>query len=390
MGTDGTTRDENGSLATAVVVAAWFVLNIAMGSSTKWLYIHGTVCRHKMIEDPSAEPDCVHYKFPLAITVLHMGFSWATCYVWLHQFRGVSRTSHWSFDKQRKTIAPLALVFALSVAMGNLSLQYIYPSFNQMLGSMSPLITVVMAVGIEGKRFNMWTWLSMPVLCGGLGLCSAEEVNFHWLGAIFCMGATILRGLKSIMQGSIMSKKEDKLDAVTLLYYMAPWAAAVLSVLGLFLEGIEPWTLLFSGLYADPMSGSNVTGVPKVLALLCFSGLNACLLNVFNFLVTHYTSAVAQQVLGNVKSCMSIAISVMIFGNELKMVQALGIGICLFGVWMFQKWGGPAVKPVSAADAAYAEDDSGQHNKQGSEMHSVIGSQSTTATMATMGTEARS
>merc|ERR1719329_186316 len=138
-----------------------------------------------------------------------------------------------------------------------------------------------MAVGIEGKRFNAWTWLSMPVLCGGLGLCSAEEVNFHWLGAIFCTGATVLRGLKSIMQGAIMSKKEDRLDAVTLLYYMAPWAAAVLSVLGLFSEGLEPWTLLISGLQVD------------------------------------------QQVRGNVKSCMSIAISVMIFGNELKAAQAL-------------------------------------------------------------------
>merc|ERR1719329_1467765 len=205
-----------------------------------------------------------------------------------------------------------------------------------------------MAVGIEGKRFNAWTWLSMPVLCGGLGLCSAEEVNFHWLGAIFCTGATVLRGLKSIMQGAIMSKKEDRLDAVTLLYYMAPWAAAVLSVLGLFSEGLEPWTLLISGLQVDPLGGGPVSGVPKVLALLCFSGLNACLLNVFNFLVTHYTSAVAQQVLGNVKSCLAIAASVAIFGNELKLEQVVGVGTCLFGVWMYQQWGGPAKSPSSA------------------------------------------
>merc|ERR1719329_586429 len=237
-----------------------------------------------------------------------------------------------------------------------------------------------MAVGIEGKRFNAWTWLSMPVLCGGLGLCSAEEMNFNLVGALFCAGATVLRGLKSIMQGAIMSKKEDRLDAVTLLYYMAPWAAAVLSVLGLFSEGLEPWTLLISGLQVDPLGGGPVSGVPKVLALLCFSGLNACLLNVFNFLVTHYTSAVAQQVLGNVNSCMSIAISVMIFGNELKAAQALGICTCLFGVWMYQQWGGPAAKPTSAEVIA------DQHGGQGAEMRSVIGSQSSTAnTTATSG-----
>ena len=36
--------------------------------------------------------------------------------------------------QQAREIMPLSLCFALSVAMGNLSLKYIYPSFNQMLG----------------------------------------------------------------------------------------------------------------------------------------------------------------------------------------------------------------------------------------------------------------
>eukprot|EP00913_Durusdinium_trenchii_P035515 g33235.t1 len=42
--------------------------------------------------------------------------------------------------------------------------------------------------------------------------------------------------------------------------------------------------------------------------LLVLSGLNACLLNIANFLVTSYTSPVTLQVLGNVKSCLSIAV----------------------------------------------------------------------------------
>mmetsp|Transcript_181 Transcript_181/g.419 ORF Transcript_181/g.419 Transcript_181/m.419 type:complete len:234 (+) Transcript_181:55-756(+) len=58
----------------------------------------------------------------------------------------------------------------LSVAMGNLSLKYIYPSFNQMLGSMSPLITVLLAVVMQQKHFPLKTWLSMPVICVGCSL----------------------------------------------------------------------------------------------------------------------------------------------------------------------------------------------------------------------------
>merc|ERR1719254_369125 len=143
------------------------------------------------------------------------------------------------FRQQLEKIAPLAICFALSVAMGNLSLKYIYPSFNQMLGAMSPLITVLMAVIFQQKRYNGWTWLSMPVICGGLVLCSAKEVNYNHLGALFATGATVLRSAKSIMQGKLLTGS-DKLDSVTLLFYMAPWAAVLLFALAAFSEGMEP------------------------------------------------------------------------------------------------------------------------------------------------------
>eukprot|EP00439_Symbiodinium_sp_Y106_P008964 s793_g1.t1 len=72
------------------------------------------------------------------------------------------------------------------------------------------------------------------------------------------------------------------------------------------------------------------------------SGLNACLLNIANFLVTSYTSPVTLQVLGNVKSCLSIAVSVAIFRNSLTLEQALGVCTCLVGVWMYNQKSSPA------------------------------------------------
>merc|ERR1712107_107550 len=87
------------------------------------------------------------------------------------------------------------------------------------------------------------------------------------------------------------------------------------------------------------MSPGNSTGVSNVVFLLVTSGFNACLLNVSNFLVTSYTSALTLQVLGNVKSCMSIGISVLIFRNYMSWAQAFGVAICLCGVWLYNKCG---------------------------------------------------
>merc|ERR1719284_2135243 len=151
-----------------------------------------------------------------------------------------------TLSEQLEKIAPLSISFSMSVAMGNVSLKYIYPSFNQMLGAMSPLITVLMAVVFQGKRYNAWTWGSMPVICGGLVLCSAKEVNYDHMGAFFATGATVLRAAKSIMQGKLLTDS-NKLDSVTLLFYMAPWAAVLLFALAIFSEGVEPISLLLLG-----------------------------------------------------------------------------------------------------------------------------------------------
>ena len=118
-------------------------------------------------------------------------------------------------------------------------------------------------------------------------------------------------------------------------YYMAPMSALWLFCLMLLMEGLEPLLLLLAPLTAEP--SKPVTGCFTVLFLLILSGLNACLLNIFNFLVTSYTSPVTLQVLGNVKSCLSIAVSVAIFRNSLTGEQAMGVATCLIGVWLYNQ-----------------------------------------------------
>merc|ERR1712004_85585 len=73
--------------------------------------------------------------------------------------------------------------------------------------------------------------------------------------------------------------------------------------------------------------------------LLMVSGLNACLLNVANFMVTSYTSPLTLQVLGNVKGCLGIAVSAAILRNTLTLNQGIGVAVCLLGVWLYNQKG---------------------------------------------------
>lgn len=319
-------------METVAVICLWLASNISIGNITKWVYEYGSICAVGQ-----SSKHCQTYKFPLAITALHMVCSWAFCYVYIFLVRS-SPPSKQIYGRQRLAkVGPLAACFAASVAMGNLALEYIFPSFNQMVGSASPLITFAMAVAFTNTQSSIVLWLSMLPICGGMIICAENEANFSMLGLALALGATVLRATKSIIQGQLLSSTEDKLDSATLLYYMSPYAACMLLVSSLVMEGYAPVTLLIQGAGVSFNGLPAATGSRNVIVLVLLSGINAFLLNISTFLVTAYTSAVMLQVLGNVKSCVGIVISVLIFRNPLSRMQGVGVLVCLFGVWVYQR-----------------------------------------------------
>mmetsp|Transcript_80079 Transcript_80079/g.194137 ORF Transcript_80079/g.194137 Transcript_80079/m.194137 type:complete len:337 (-) Transcript_80079:316-1326(-) len=324
---------------TILVVATWFTFNVSMSTVMKWTYMYGKVCT----VDGN---NCQAYKFPFMMTAVHMLFCWMVCFVLVRIRPGAEDRVCMTFKRQIMKIAPLAICFSLSVGAGNLSLKYIYPSFSQMLSSITPLITVLVAVVLRGTRFNSWTWASMPVICGGLLVCGAQEVNFDINGATLAVVATVLRAMKAVMQEKLLDPKEKDMDSVTLLYYLAPYAGVFLVSMSLACEGADPIIFLY-----PYRNGEPTTGVPQLLMLLSFSGINACFLNISGNLVTAHMGAVMMQILGNLKACISIVISVAIFRNPVSPVQMAGVAVCLFGVWIYNSKGGVATPAkVEVAD----------------------------------------
>jgi len=325
-------------LGVVLLVSVWFVWNITIGTLTKWILLYGQVCM--------AEGSCQKYSFPLATTAIHMAVSWVTCYVYIFHIRrslGGRQLDGWA---RLRKVGPLAGLFAASVALGNLSLSYVYPSFKQMVGSGSPVVTVAMSVMATKTRFNRWTWASMPLICGGLWMCTAGEVNYSPFGFAYAVGSMVLRSAKSIVQAQLVGK-EERIDPVTLLYYMSPLAGALVLFVSLLAEGPQPFALLARAAWEyRPGAGAQGAdgeaeprGLPTLLLLLLASGFNACFLNLSGFLVTRRTSAVTLQVLGSLKSCLGIAFSVAVFQNELRPNQAWGIAVCLVGVWIYESKG---------------------------------------------------
>jgi drug/metabolite transporter (DMT)-like permease len=168
-------------------------------------------------------------------------------------------------------------------------------------------------------------------------LCTAGEVNFHVLGLTFNMLSNVLRGVKSIIQGQLL--QGQKLDSVTLLYLMAPQTAALLLPMSFLSEGAAPWLALVQ------------TETPLELwGLLTIAGMNACLLNLSQFVVTKCTSALTLQVLGSFKTIAGIVVSLLWFRNEVTAFQVVGIVASVGGGSLYQQKGKKL--PTSSAAAS--------------------------------------
>ena len=227
-----------------------------------------------------------------------------------------------------KKVRVLSLAFCASVACGNIALKYIYVSFAQMVTAAGPLFTIMLMYVMTGKRYSKEAYAAMVPMCGGVMMCTAGEVNFHWLGFLAVVAATWLRGVKSIIQGRLLTEPEDKFDSLTLLFYMSQESIVPLGVyVALFEHG---WVF-------DPALWNPMAGAYKRWALVFASGVVAFALNLCNFIVTKQTSAVTLQVLGNIKVVISIGVSLLIFGNPISSWSAAGCVITLAGVYAYNK-----------------------------------------------------
>jgi drug/metabolite transporter (DMT)-like permease len=286
-------------------VVEWFTLNIIIGNLNAWVLLNG-------------------FTYPVLLTVVHMVCCWFLAGVSLLTCMHPGDAARPANRNAIRKVRTLSLAFCASVASGNVALQYIYVSFAQMVTAAGPLFTILLMYTMTGKRYSRAVYASMLPMCSGVMMCTAGEVNFHPLGFAAVVAATLLRGVKSIIQGRLLTSPEDKFDSLTLLYHMS----------GCSILPLGAYVALFehAALHDPRLRGAGAAARWGVVVL---SGIVAFFLNLCNFVVTKRTSAVTLQVLGNVKVVLSIGVSLLIFGNAVSSFSAAGCVITLAGVYAY-------------------------------------------------------
>lgn len=94
-------------------------------------------------------------------------------------------------------VAVLAVVFCITVALGNTSLRYIPVSFNQAIGATTPAFTALLTFLMAHQREAKEVYIALIPVVVGIILASGAEPSFHLLGFITAVSATAARAFKS-------------------------------------------------------------------------------------------------------------------------------------------------------------------------------------------------
>jgi len=261
----------------------------------------------------------INFTFPLTLTAIHMLVCSIGSVFVLRLFKLVPLIP---IERQKliSHVVPLAAIFCLNIILGNISLRWIPVSFMQTVKSLVPAFTVLLQVIFFRQPSPTLIYLSLVPVVGGVGLASFTEVNFNVTGFTTALVASLTTSIQSIVSSLILTGPM-RLDSVNMVYYMAPVSFILIVPFAFFYE----YTRLLE--YDHTMYGFNY-----VAAVLLTSGAVAYLLNICTFFAIKSTSPLTFTVFGNLKVVVVIIISVLIFRNEVTIMNGIGCVVAIIGI----------------------------------------------------------
>eukprot|EP00271_Cylindrocystis_brebissonii_P011638 TRINITY_DN29528_c0_g1_i1.p1 TRINITY_DN29528_c0_g1~~TRINITY_DN29528_c0_g1_i1.p1 ORF type:complete len:331 (-),score=49.22 TRINITY_DN29528_c0_g1_i1:1312-2304(-) len=285
-------------------------------------------------------PKYFGFPFPIALTMIHMGFSGVVAFFLVRVFKLVLPVSNMTLSIYLTCVVPISACFAASLWFGNAAYLYLSVAFVQMLKSLMPVFTFFMAVLCGTDRPRVDIFLNLLWISGGVAVASYGEIHLSLLGTAFQVLGMGGEALRLVLTQVLLQKKGLQLNPITTLYYIAPCSFVFLAV---------PWAIL-----ELPVMTS---GPLKFDFWIFFSNALAALaLNFAVFLVLGRTGAVTVRVAGILKDWMIISLSTLVFPDAmLTTITIGGYAIALAGVVVYNYIRSRDVAKVSAVPAPALE-----------------------------------
>ena len=157
----------------------------------------------------------------------------------------------------------------------------------------------------------------ITVISFGVILTVAGETKFNLTGFLLVLGAAIVSGLRWSLTQMLLQKEEGMNNPVATLYYLSPFMFIMMSILSLIFE--QPFQVFNTSRHFE-----NATRGLQTFGLMLTGGLLAFCMTIAEFSLIKNTSTITLSVAGISKEVVIIALSVLIYHDELTPINLLG------------------------------------------------------------------
>ncbi|XP_005190750.2 solute carrier family 35 member C2 [Musca domestica] len=268
-------------------------------------------------------------KFPLSIVTYHLVVKLLIACFIRAIYKCVVGKSRIQLDFRTsvRKMGPTGLASGIDIGFSNWGLELVPISLYTMTKSSTIVFILIFAIllGLEKKSWSLVFIVSLISL--GLFMFTYKSTQFHTLGFIFILVASLSGGVRWSLAQFLMQKSKLGLhNPIDMIYHMQPWMILALLPFVIIFEG-KP----FFGVM-DKLSEFPGTEINMVILKITFGAAMAFCMEVAEFLVLVKTSSLTLSIAGIFKDIFQLALAVAYNGDELTLVNCLGLIVCLAGI----------------------------------------------------------
>ncbi|KAJ3415450.1 suppressor of loss of ypt1 [Chytridiales sp. JEL 0842] len=272
-----------------------------------------------------------------------------------------------------RTTAPLSGFLIMGHVFSSMAISRVPVSFVHTIKALSPLFTVIIYRAYYSIRYSPKVYKALLPLTLGVMLVCTSKVSFHIIGFICALGSTVIFVLQNILSKnifiahSVKSHNNDhkKLDKLNVLFYSSSLAFIMMFPMWFFADGLTLLDIWTTDPYSPSVSSKNPSapspsahqiasaylipsgkhaGKPRISAathrilfLFLINGLTHFSQAVLAFWILAQVSPITYSIASLLKRIFVIIAAIIYFGDELTVLQMVGIGLTFVGLWMYDQ-----------------------------------------------------
>jgi solute carrier family 35 protein E1 len=227
-----------------------------------------------------------------------------------------------------KVLMPIGAAHALGHAGAVIALGAGAVSFAQTVKAAEPVFTCVLSYFVLGTVFKWPVYASLLPIIGGVSLASLKELSFTWKALYGALTSNVAFASRAVLSKATMEKPVGENMGSANLYGMLTIIATMLTF---------PFALYFEGptFLAAWQKSTAVVGSGWLARQMALDGFYYYAYNEVAFFTLNKVAPVTHSIANTFKRVAIILATVIVFGNKLSTLGAIGSSIAVAGTLLY-------------------------------------------------------